>query len=105
MLIIVAVAAALALVSLGGGFYEVAVVDPTWPKRPDLVQPSRGGISRRRFWIAAHVGFEAMLLASLVWPWSQPTAPADRTDDLRGHALCAGGDRPAGLRMPSRSDH
>ena len=34
MLIIVAVAAALALVSLGGGFYEVAVVDPHWPGQP-----------------------------------------------------------------------
>ena len=32
MLIIVAVAAALALMSLGGGFYEVLVVDPVWPR-------------------------------------------------------------------------
>jgi hypothetical protein len=39
MLLVVAFAAALALMSLGGGFYEALVVDPFWPKRPDLVQP------------------------------------------------------------------
>ena len=58
MLIIVAVAAALACASVGGGLYEFSVVDPFWPKRPDLVQPARGGISRKRFWIAIHVAFE-----------------------------------------------
>jgi hypothetical protein len=72
MLIVVAVAAALACAGVGGGLYEFSVVDPFWPKRPDLVQPSRGGISRKRFWIAIHVAFEAVLIAALVWTWSQP---------------------------------
>ena len=72
MLIIVAAAAALACASVGGGLYEFSVVDPFWPKRPDLVQPSRGGISRKRFWIAIHVAFEVVLIAALVWAWSQP---------------------------------
>ncbi len=87
MLIVVALAAALALVSLGGGFYEVAVVDPAWPKRPDLVQPLRGGISRRRFWIAAHVAFEVMLIASLVWAWSQPAVRMPLLVALASHAV------------------
>ncbi len=68
----VALATALALISLGGGFYEVSVVDPFWPKRPDLIQPERGGISRKRFWIAAHTSFEIMLIVSLVLSWSRP---------------------------------
>jgi hypothetical protein len=68
----VALATALALISLGGGFYEVSVVDPFWPKRPDLIQPERGGISRKRFWIAAHTSFEVMLIVSLVLSWSRP---------------------------------
>jgi len=67
MLIIVAVAAALASASVGGGLYEFSVIDPFWPKRPDLVQPGRGGISRKRFWIAIHVAFEVVLIAALVW--------------------------------------
>jgi hypothetical protein len=69
-LLLIAFAAALALISLGGAFYELSVVDPFWPRRPDLVQPAAGGISRRRFWIPAHVAFELLLIASLIvfWP-------------------------------------
>ena len=72
MLVIVALAAALALASVGGGLYEFSVVDPFWPKRPDLVQPARGGISRKRFWISIHVAFELTLIAALVLAWSHP---------------------------------
>lgn len=64
------VSAGLALVSLGGGAYEYLVVDPAWPGRPDIIQPSRGGVSRRRFWIPAHVAFELTLLSSLATLWS-----------------------------------
>ena len=66
----IALACLLALVSLGGGFYEFLVVDPFWPRRPDLIQPDAGGISRRRFWIPAHVAFELSLVVSLVIAWS-----------------------------------
>jgi hypothetical protein len=65
----VVAATALALLSLGGGLYEVLVVDPFWPKRPDLIQPARGGISRKRFWIPAHTAFELFLVLSLVPAW------------------------------------
>ena len=70
---VTAVCASLALVSLGGGLYEFSVVDPSWPSRPDLIQPARGGISRKRFWIAAHSAFEVTLVISLVAAWSVPS--------------------------------
>jgi hypothetical protein len=65
-LMLVTLAAGLALASIGGGLYEYLVVDPFWPRRPELIQPGRGGISRRRFWIPAHTIFELLLIASLV---------------------------------------
>ena len=87
MLIIVAVAAALACASVGGGLYEFSVVDPFWPKRPDLVQPARGGISRKRFWIAIHVAFEVVLIAALVSAWSQPAVRTCLLVALASHAV------------------
>jgi len=87
MLIVVALAAALACASVGGGLYEFAVVDPFWPKRPDLVQPARGGISRKRFWIAIHVAFELVLIASLVWSWWQPAVRTCLLVALASHAV------------------
>jgi hypothetical protein len=66
-----AMASALALLSLGGGVYEYRVIDPAWPRRPDLIQPDRGGVSRRRFWIPAHIAFEVALIVALTIAWSQ----------------------------------
>lgn len=66
-----ALASALALISLGGALYEIRVVDPVWPRRPEFIQPDRGGVSRRRFWIPAHVAFELTLIAALAITWSQ----------------------------------
>jgi hypothetical protein len=65
-------ATALALASLGGGLYEYLVVDPFWPRKPELIQPARGGISRKRFWIPVHTVFEVALIASVISSWSQP---------------------------------
>lgn len=87
MLIVVAIAAALASASVGGGLYEFSVVDPFWPKRPDLVQPARGGISRKRFWIAIHAAFEVTLIAALVWSWSQPAVRIGLLVALASHAV------------------
>ncbi|HEU4800789.1 MAG TPA: hypothetical protein VFS94_09160 [Gemmatimonadales bacterium] len=75
-LILLAASTGLALMSLGGGAYEFLVVDPAWPARPDIIQPGRGGISRRRFWIPAHTAFELTLLASLVTLWDTPVRAA-----------------------------
>jgi hypothetical protein len=87
MLIIVAVATALACASVGGGLYEFSVIDPYWPKRPDLVQPNRGGISRKRFWIAIHVAFEIVLIAALVFAWSYPAVRTALLVALASHAV------------------
>ena len=87
MLIVVAAAAALACASVGGGLYEFSVVDPFWPKRPDLVQPSRGGISRKRFWIAIHIAFEVMLIAALVTAWSHSAVRTCLLVALASHAV------------------
>jgi hypothetical protein len=85
-LVIVGVAAVLALVSLGGGFYEFLVVDPVWPRRPDLIQPQRGGISRKRFWIPAHTTFELTLIAALIVAWGQPAIRVPLVVGLITHA-------------------
>jgi hypothetical protein len=57
---------------LGGGMYEHLVIDPSWPKRLDLIQPSRGGVRRGRFWLPAHLLFEVLLLCSLAASWKLP---------------------------------
>jgi hypothetical protein len=84
--VMISIAAALALVSLGGGLYEYLVVDPAWPSRPELIQPARGGVSRRRFWIPAHTTFELSLIASVVTVWSSPTVRTPLLVALATHA-------------------
>lgn len=64
--------ALLSAISLGGGLYEVSVVDPFWPGNPSLIQPKNGGIDRKRFWIPSHVAFEATLIVALWLAWSDP---------------------------------
>jgi hypothetical protein len=82
-----ALATALALLSLGGAFYEFLVVDPFWPRRPDLIQPGRGGISRRRFWIPAHVAFELLLITSLVMAWRHDAVRTPLLVAVASHAV------------------
>jgi hypothetical protein len=86
MLVLVCLALALALVALGGAFYEFLVVDPFWPQRPELIQPQRGGISRRRFWIPAHTAFEVVLIAALVVAWDAPQVRVPLLLALASHA-------------------
>ena len=74
---------------LGGAVYEALVVDPFWPKRPGIVQPRNGGISRARFWRPAHLAFDVLLVVSLVAAWGDPVVRAallvrlGRTDAAR----------------------
>lgn len=68
-LVLVALTCSTALISLGGGVYEVLVVDPAWPRRPELIQPQRGGLRRSRFWIPAHSAFEVLLVIALAATW------------------------------------
>lgn len=58
--------------TLGGGLYEFVVVDAVWPRRPDIVSPRHGGLSRKRFWVVIHGTFELLLAASLVTSWPVP---------------------------------
>jgi hypothetical protein len=85
--ILTAVASSLALIGVGGGLYEFLVVDPVWPRRPEIIQPDRGGLSRKRFWIPAHVAFELVLIASLVMAWSLPGARFWLLVALSSHAV------------------
>ena len=68
-LVLIAITTLVSGVLLGGGLYEYLVVDPYWPKRPGIIQPTRGGISRRRFWIPAHTVFEVLLIVALIVGW------------------------------------
>ena len=85
--VLIGITAALALISLGGGLYEYSVVDPAWPRRPDIIQPARGGVSRRRFWIPAHTAFELFLVASLVSTWHSESTRAALLVALTSHAI------------------
>jgi hypothetical protein len=76
-----------ALMLVGGGFYEVLVVDPFWPKRPDLIQPDRGGISRRRFWMPVHTAFELTVISALVAAWPAPVVRSCLWVALISHAV------------------
>jgi hypothetical protein len=83
----VGLACALALVSLGGGLYEFSVIDPAWPHRPDLIQPARGGVSRRWFWIPAHVAFELTLIVALILAWPRADVRVWLWTALASHAV------------------
>src|SRR5260370_31715566 len=69
-LVLIAVTTLAGCVTLGGGLYEFLVVDPYWPKRPGIIQPRNGGISRARFWVPAHTLFEVLLVIALISTWS-----------------------------------
>lgn len=84
--LLIAAGAGLSLVGLGGALYEFSVIDPFWPRRPELIQPGRGGISRRRFWIPAHTLFELVLVASLVSAWPTPDVRVWLLVALASHA-------------------
>jgi len=65
-----ALTALLANIGLGGGIFEHGVVDRAWPRKPEIVQPRKGGISRAMFWIPAHTAFELVLLVTLYLGWA-----------------------------------
>ena len=69
MEMLIGMAILVAAIGIGGGLYEFTVLDPAWPNRPSLVQPGLGGVSRKRFWIPAHIAFELLLVAALVQAW------------------------------------
>ena len=62
-------------------------MDPAWQRRPDIIQPDRGGVSRRRFWLPAHLAFELALILALASAWSQPQVRAWLLVGLASHAI------------------
>lgn len=76
-----------ALMLVGGALYEVLVVDPFWPKRPQLIQPDRGGISRRRFWMPVHAVFELSVIFALIAAWRVPVVRSWMWVALISHAV------------------
>lgn len=85
-LVLIAIATLASGVSLGGGLYEYLAVDPYWPKRPGIVSPTRGGISRRRFWVPAHTAFEVLLIIALILGWGETDVRAALLVALVSHA-------------------
>jgi hypothetical protein len=73
-----AVASCIALIlgsiALGGGIYENLVVDAVWPRNISLIQPNRGGLNRKIFWVLIHPLFELALLASAWLSWNHSAA-------------------------------
>jgi hypothetical protein len=57
-------------IGLGGGLYETLLIDPKWPSNPAIVQSSRGGISRGRFWGPIHTLYELALIVATWLVWS-----------------------------------
>src|SRR5580692_8555572 len=80
------VVAILSSAILGGGVYECLVIDPCWPKRPDLIQPAQGGISRGRFWLPFHITFEIALIFCLIQAWNSPNVRVWLLLALASHA-------------------
>ncbi|MCW2630214.1 hypothetical protein [Mycobacterium sp.] len=86
-LLLIAVTTLAACVTLGGGLYEFLVVDPAWPKRPGIIQPRNGGISRVRFWLPAHTALEVLLIITLVVAWGDANVRVALLIALVSHAL------------------
>ncbi|WP_006241451.1 hypothetical protein [Mycolicibacterium tusciae] len=86
-LVLIAVTTLVACALLGGGLYEAVVVDPAWPKRPGIVQAQNGGISRRRFWIPAHILFEVLVIVALIAAWRDADVRLALLVALVGHTV------------------
>jgi hypothetical protein len=86
-LVLIAITTLAACVTLGGGLYEFLVVDPAWPKRPGIIQPRNGGVSRGRFWLPVHTVFEVLLIATLVVAWGDAHARVALLVALASHAV------------------
>jgi hypothetical protein len=61
-------------IGLGGGIYETLLVDRVWPDNLAIIQPQRGGLDRKLFWVPIHTLYEVALLASVWQLWSNSYA-------------------------------
>jgi hypothetical protein len=67
------IALVLGAIGLGGGIYETLLVDRVWPHNLAIIQPQRGGLDRKRFWIPVHTSYEIALLVSVWVLWNTST--------------------------------
>ena len=64
----------LGAIILGGGVYETLLVDRVWPDNPAVIQPGRGGLDRKLFWMPAHTLYELALVVALWMVWNVAAA-------------------------------
>jgi hypothetical protein len=69
VVIIPFIALILGTVGLGGGIYETLLVDRVWPTHLAIIQPRRGGLDRKLFWVPVHTLYEIALLVSAWTLW------------------------------------
>jgi hypothetical protein len=81
-------------IGLGGGIYETLIVDRVWPDNLAIIQPQRGGLDRKRFWIPIHTLYEVALLASAWTSWSNTYARYWIVVALVAHFVSPGTSRP-----------
>lgn len=86
-LVLTAITTLLACATAGGGLYEFVVIDPVWPKRPGIIQPRNGGVSRGRFWLPVHTAFEVLLIVTLVLAWDHADVRAALLVALVSHVV------------------
>ena len=63
-----------AALKLGGGLYECLLLDRVWPANPSLIQPHRGGVNRKLFWMPLHFAFEIAVVIALWLAWDDEHA-------------------------------
>jgi hypothetical protein len=63
------IAIILGAIGLGGGIYETLLVDRVWPDNLAIIQPKRGGLDRKLFWVPINTLYEIALLASAWTLW------------------------------------
>jgi hypothetical protein len=75
VVIIPFIALILGTIGLGGGVYETLLVDRVWPENLAIIQPQRGGLDRKRFWIPVHTLYEIALFVSAWDLWKTDARP------------------------------
>ena len=65
------VALVIGAIGVGGGVYETLIVDPLWLENLAIIQPLRGGLDRKRFWIPIHSLYEVALLVGVWSSWNE----------------------------------
>ena len=73
---VIVAALVLAAIRIGGGLYDTLLVDRVWPANPAFIQPERGGINRKLFWMPVHLAFELIMLIAIWLAWSDETVRA-----------------------------